>query len=174
MMNEVWKDIQKAPNYEVSNLGNIRHKKRKQNLKFSDNGRGYLFVRLRVDDKKINIYVHKAVAEAFIENDDPINNTDVSHLDETRTNNRADNLKWTTHKENCSMPKFLERTTTANQIITKKLQTPIYCVELDRVFEGQNAAARELGLQQSNIHKCLNGERNTTGGYHWRYMKEED
>ena len=26
-MNEIWKDIEEAPNYEVSNLGRVRNKK---------------------------------------------------------------------------------------------------------------------------------------------------
>ena len=31
-MNEVWKDVKDYPNYEVSNLGNIRNKKLKEFL----------------------------------------------------------------------------------------------------------------------------------------------
>lgn len=169
---EIWKDIELAPKYEISNYGNIRHKKRKQNLKPGDNGRGYLFVRvLGLDNKKVNIYIHRAVAMAFIENDNPLVKTDVSHLDESSKNNRADNLVWATHKENCNMEKFLERTKKANYKITRELQVPVYCVELDRVFEGQAAAAKELGLYQGNISKCITGKRNTCGGYHWERVR---
>ena len=54
----------------------------------------------------------------------------------------------------------------------KSLGKPVYCVELDRTFDSASAAARELGLHQTNISGCCNGKRfKTAGGYHWQYVK---
>ena len=52
---------------------------------------------------------------------------------------------------------------------TKK---PVYCVELDRVFESGSHAAKELGLQQGSICKCCNGKQKTAGKYHWKFVEE--
>lgn len=54
-----------------------------------------------------NIKVHRAVCEAF-HGPKPFEGAVVIHIDEDGTNNRADNLKWGTQKENLNMPKFLE------------------------------------------------------------------
>ena len=92
--------------YEVSNTGRVRsldrytkyrcsyrlHKGKVLSPAIKDNG--YLIVRLQ----KRMFYVHRLVAEAFIEN--PDNLPEVNHLDEDKTNNRVDNLEWCDHKYN--------------------------------------------------------------------------
>lgn len=52
-----------------------------------------------------NIKVHRAVCEAF-HGPSPFDGAVVIHLDENALNNRPDNLKWGTQKENLNMPKF--------------------------------------------------------------------
>ena len=54
-----------------------------------------------------NIKVHRAVCEAF-HGKPPFERAVVIHLDEDATNNRPENLKWGTQKENLNMPKFIE------------------------------------------------------------------
>lgn len=53
-----------------------------------------------------NIKVHRAVCEAF-HGPAPFAGAVVIHLDENALNNRPENLKWGTQKENLNMPKFL-------------------------------------------------------------------
>lgn len=53
------------------------------------------------------IRIHQAVCEAF-HGPKPFPEAVVIHLDENPLNNRADNLKWGTQKENLNMPKFKE------------------------------------------------------------------
>ena len=96
---EVW------DNYEVSNLGRVRslNFKRTGEMKILQpcivNG-GYLQVGLTKDGKRKRYLVHRLVAFAFIENDDIKNKTDVNHLNEIKTDNRVENLEWTTHLDN--------------------------------------------------------------------------
>ncbi len=52
-----------------------------------------------------NIRVHRAVCEAF-HGPAPFEGAVVMHLDENSLNNRPENLKWGTQKENLSAPGF--------------------------------------------------------------------
>lgn len=59
-------------------------------------------------NKKLgNMKVHRLVCEAF-HGPPPFEKAVVIHLDENSMNNRQENLKWGTQKENLNMPKFLE------------------------------------------------------------------
>ena len=46
--------------------------------------------------------VHRLVAKAFIPN--PLGLGDVDHIDGNKSNNRVENLRWVSHKENCNNP----------------------------------------------------------------------
>jgi HNH endonuclease len=68
-----------------------------------------------------NIKVHQAVCEAF-HGPKPFPAAVVIHLDEDAHNNRPENLKWGTQKENLNMPKFKEwlRSEARNDNIRRK------------------------------------------------------
>lgn len=68
-----------------------------------------------------NIKVHQAVCEAF-HGPKPFPKAVVIHLDENAHNNRPENLKWGTQKENLNMPKFKEylRSDARNDNIRRK------------------------------------------------------
>jgi hypothetical protein len=53
-----------------------------------------------------NMKVHRLVCEAF-HGPPPFSKAVVIHLDEDATNNRPENLKWGTQKENLNMPGFV-------------------------------------------------------------------
>jgi hypothetical protein len=55
-----------------------------------------------------NIKVHQAVCEAF-HGPKPFEKAVVIHLDENALNNRPENLKWGTQKENLNAPGFREQ-----------------------------------------------------------------
>lgn len=66
---------------------------------------GYLQVNLRpnLDDRKIvKKYVHRLVAEAFVPKPITGEKLEVNHKNEDKSDNRAENLEWVTHKENCN------------------------------------------------------------------------
>ncbi len=115
-MEEIWKDIEGFEGYyQVSNLGRVRSVERIGcNNRYYDSiirkqslSRGYPIVSLSKDGNKIHRYVHILVARAFVPN--PNNFPQVGHKDETRTNNRADNLEWVTAKQNNNMPLHIKR-----------------------------------------------------------------
>lgn len=49
----------------------------------------------------------------------------------------------------------------------------VYCVELNKEFISITQAEKELGLSH-HIHDCINGKRNTCGGYHWKLVGGEE
>ena len=60
-----------------------------------------------VNRKLGNMKIHRLVCEAF-HGAAPFERAVVIHIDENSTNNRPENLRWGTQKENLNMPKFIE------------------------------------------------------------------
>ena len=109
---EIWKDIVGYEGlYQVSNKGNVKRIEhedfkcrqgyrvfKERMLKPFKNFRGYMKVGLHKGNKKKDVFVHRLVAEAFIEN--PCNYPQVNHKDEDKTNNCVANLEWCTNLYN--------------------------------------------------------------------------
>lgn len=94
----MWLTVNNFNNYQVSKGGLVRNKKTKVILKPFVNNNGYLRVNLFKDGAKYKKLVHVLVAEAFIDN--PLKLTEIDHINNRRKDNRAINLKWTTHSDN--------------------------------------------------------------------------
>lgn len=56
------------------------------------------------------------------------------------------------------------------KLIAAHKKKAVYCLELDRIFEGVKIAAQELSLHQSNITSCCQGKRKTCGGFHFQFV----
>lgn len=91
---EVWKPLEKYPNYMISNIGNVRNIKRNRKLTPCINSSNY---KKYVLSGK-NVYAHRLVAETFIPN--PNHLPEVNHKDGNKWNNYVDNLEWVTKSEN--------------------------------------------------------------------------
>lgn len=104
-MMEEFKDFEyDGAKYKVSNFGRVFGVRGE--LKQRPSKDGYLQVTLgsgggarekRGSNRRV-FRVHRLVALCFIPN--PQNKEEVNHIDFDRTNNRVDNLEWTTHLEN--------------------------------------------------------------------------
>lgn len=111
-----WRDIKGHVNYKVNSLGEVWSKdmvvtrsRGGVGYKASITGRllkpwfagRYLYVQLgRQGNKGEKNSVHRFVCSAF--HGEPSKGLEVAHLDGVCTNNRPENLKWVTHKENIS------------------------------------------------------------------------
>lgn len=52
--------------------------------------------------------------------------------------------------------------------------TPVFCIELDRKFDDAVTAAKELSIWSGGILCVCRGERKTCGGYHWKFLLENN
>lgn len=98
-MEEIFKTCVEAPNYEISNFGRLRNKKTGHFRAFSDNGTGYMTVQININKKTKSFYIHRLVANAFIEKNNLLQN-EVNHKDGDKKNNCVSNLEWCTSREN--------------------------------------------------------------------------
>lgn len=183
-MNEIWIDIKGYENlYQISNLGNVkslnyRRMKKEQVLIPREDKLGYLYVTLRKNGKNKTHKIHRLVGEHFIPNND--NKPCIDHINTIRTDNRVENLRWCTHKENSNNPLTIIKLSSKarKQMIGRygKLNPkskPIFQYTLDNKFiKKWNSAMdvkRELEISNTSISSCCNGKLNSAGGFIWRY-----
>lgn len=174
LINEQWKPIEGYPNYEVSNLGRIKslnynHTNTEKLLKPQKDGCGYLFVSLCKDGKIKLSFVHRLVAQAFIEN--PNNLPQVNHKSEVKTENFVENLEWCNRKHNCNFGKRNEKIAEklTNGITSKKVYQYTPQGELIKIW-GSTAECGRNGFNYSNIASCCRGKLKTSQGYIWSYL----
>jgi hypothetical protein len=95
---ERWRLIDDYDNYSVSSFGRVRNDDSGKVLKAGINSSGYYAVSLCNNGKKKNVYIHRLVTHAFIDNHN--NKGYVDHIDNNKLNNKIPNLRWVTSKEN--------------------------------------------------------------------------
>jgi hypothetical protein len=168
-MQEEWKEVLGFDIlYEVSNLGRVRtrydekkgYTKEYRFVSPRDNGHGYLCFNWKQKKHQRTVYLHRLVAENFVEN--PNRHTEINHKDEDKTNNRAENLEWCEHKYNCNYG-------TRNQRSATSKKKPVECIETGAVYSSANEAARQNGICKTAILNCIHGRTKTSGGYTWRF-----
>lgn len=189
---EVWADVPGyAGLYEVSNFGRIRSLTRTTTqrnngkyrvhtysgtiLSLSEDENGYLRAHVSKNGKDETMLMHRIVASVFCE---PKPGCDiVNHLDCNPSNNRADNLEWTTYKGNMQYASSLGRMQYNVKNLKKAQESkkiPVVAIkDGDRkVYPSSSDAARELGLcSGGHIAAACRKEYGykTVGGYEWEY-----
>lgn len=175
-MIEEWKEIEGYTDYMVSNLGrvkslNYRKTDKEQVLKPIKDSGGYLVVGLCKDRKLKQFKVHRLVANAFITNTD--NKKEIDHINTIKTDNRVDNLRWVTHKENMNNPLTIKKVKGIDNYKAK----PILQFDLNgnfiRKWDCAREVQRELGFDNGHISSCCRYERKTANGYKWKHFDIE-
>ena len=92
IINECWRSIDGYTNYQVSNIGRVRHTKTGEVLQGGVTADGYQSVLLSKKGRMQKCFTHRLVAGEFVEN--PDDKTIVQHLDNDRSNNCFNNLRW--------------------------------------------------------------------------------
>lgn len=118
---------------------------------------------IRICYKGIFYYVHRLVAECYLQNED--NLPCVNHKDENPSNNKVDNLEWCTNSYNNTY------NNKHNKIGAK--QTKIvnqYSIDGTLVKTWSSASeAGYNGYNRGEICKCCNNKVKTHKGYIWKY-----
>lgn len=188
-MKEIWKKIEGFDNYSVSKDGEIRNTKTGRTLKKQSN-RGYECVSLWKNGKGKRLQVHRLVAIAFIPN--PNNLPCVDHINTIKTDNRVENLRWCTQKENCNNPLTRKNNSKSRKgkVLSKEHKQKlsdshkgkrhsdkakrkisennprtkkVICVTTKEIFENAHEAERQTLIRQTSICRCCKGYLNSAG-----------
>ena len=185
-MTEEWRDIEGYEGlYQVSNFGRVRSLGRDivrrtrygTMAPYHINGKvlkplhsqgDYCYVHLfDKDGASTNHKVHRLVAKAFVPNPDNLN--EVNHIDEDKDNNRADNLEWCKHVDNCNYGTRNERSKT-------KRSKPVQQLDADgnvgAEYPSTIAAEMETGTNRYQRRMCCNGKYKTAGDYRWKFKEQ--
>lgn len=144
-----WKKIKNKENYSINEKGQIKNDKTNRILKPHKGTSGYYQIML--GRKTSPLYVHRLVAETFIEN--PNNLPQVDHINGDKLDNRVENLRWVSVSENCWSFGYKNRIENRKKkIIAEKNGKTI-------IFNSRNEAAEFFECHKSQIK------------YNWRYKK---
>ena len=189
-MEEIWKNIEGYPNYQVSNMGRIKrlstgyYRRTEKILKPQLQNNGYLHIKLSQKDKTKCILVHRLVAQVFIPN--PNNKPQENHINEDKTNNRVENLEWCDRKYNINYGNGISKRVKTNkengtykkigEINSKIRSKSILQFSKDNSFIRRwdciMDVQRELGYDNKQICSCLKNRQKTAKGFKWVYADD--
>lgn len=172
-LKEEWKVIENHPQYRISNTGKVFSTKTNKLLIQQKNSTGYY--RVLVD--KMHLFVHRLVANAFVDGHDE-NHDVVNHMDFNPENNNASNLEWTTSYGNYrySFDRGRFNRTDIWKKRSKNTQIamrgkPVRAISPDgsvKEYQYLNQVAED-GHLPGMVCKCCKGERKSHHGLVWEY-----
>lgn len=198
LLNETWKPVKGFEGlYEVSNKGNVRSLDRYvmngnrccllkgKPKKAYPHSNGYLMADLFKNGQGTHYLIHRLVAETFIPN--PKNLPCIDHINTIKTDNRVENLRWCSHKENMNNPLTREHINIkirSEEVQEKRLATvrknqsyhceiPVYYIDEDGSkisFKSMSEAQRQTNVHHFSISLSIKKKRPILGR---QWYKEE-
>ncbi len=173
---EVWKAIEVAPGYEVSDRGSVRSWRvwgsvkghrgcfvgigdRSRVLALKVDRDGYHVAFLMIDKKLRCFGVHHLMALAFLGHP-LVGKTEVRHLDGNPLNNILGNLMWGTREENAADMVLHGRSMRGVKNNKAKLteEKVLRVFALRRSGWTQEEIAMDVGVSQVSVHNILTGK----------------
>ncbi len=174
---EEWKEIQfddkisENEKYKISNYGRIINCKTDKEFLVKEsfiNGYQNLPLKQKRNGKSTSRYVHKLVAEHFLEKK---NGICVIHLNYDKTDNRIENLKWANKREKelhqFSHPNWGEIVKKRSKNIGKLSEGKVKIIkrQLKNNRNRINMIAKRFGVSDTQIRRIKTGE-------NWNYVTE--
>ena len=137
------------------------------------NIKGYSAVRLYLNGKDYQLYIHRIVAKTFIPN--PLNLPEVNHKDENAKNNCVDNLEWCSRKYNANYGTAKQRALEKRTPLLKRCKT----VQKDEngnivaIYDSIKDAAEQTKFKRQNIQSCCAGKQKRCHGYTFEYFTDD-
>lgn len=172
---EEWKDIAWYEwLYQISNLGRVKSLARitslnrilKEKIKTMNvNNSWYYFIILYKNWFCKNMLVHRLVAQAFIENQEY--KSQVNHKNWKKTDNRVENLEWTTRSEN-----ELHRFRVLKQWWRNRKKVNQYSLDWNfiKTWSYIMLAEKELWILRQWIYNCCSWKTKKAWWYKWEYF----
>jgi|AntAceMinimDraft_11_1070367.scaffolds.fasta_scaffold01765_2 hypothetical protein len=168
--------LKRFPNYGITETGKINSIKRriKDNLgrtrtlnrvrrKTSTRKDGYVIISLRKDNKYFTEYLHRLMAETFLEVEAGKNY--VNHKDGNKSNNHISNLEYCTRSFN------MLHAYSIGLLPTRRIEQLNKQGTVLKIWRSMKEAEQELKIHNSNITSVCKGRRITAGGFKWRFKQ---
>lgn len=179
----VFEGIENPPRYDVSNYGRLRSfQSTTRSKKVEDSTsstiikgsviQGYRSLNIRSDGKTLNRYVHKLVAEYFLESEQP-DQTFVIHLDHDKLNNFYQNLRWVTKEEmiehNRNNPNLKNRPVVRQTSNYKLTESKVRIIKklLKNDKNRLKMIAKQFGITHTQLNRIRSGE-------NWKHVTIEN
>lgn len=146
------KDLYIIPNinnYLISKSGDLFSIKNKKFIKAIETGRGYKHFILFINGRRKAYFRHKLLAMTFIPN--PQNKPEIDHINGVPGDDRLENLRWVTRKENVNYWHKEQRNSLRKPLIIRDLVK-----NEDFEFKNHLAAAKYLNVHRYEILRRLN------------------
>lgn len=162
-MEEIWKETE-YDGYFISNFGRLRGRTGKI-LKQQVGKTGYYIVAIYPNGRQGKakcLKIHRLVAQAFIPNDNFLNNI-INHIDGNKLNNNVDNLEWcncshnTQHAYDIGLAHAQKGCMNVHSKLTEDDVKWIreHYIPRDKEF-GSRALAKKFNMNHSNISRLIN------------------
>lgn len=184
------------PRYSVSDTGHVfrdgKPLKSHNRGVSTSNGTRYQAVNISIYDdsgkfaRQIKYYVHRLVAETFIEN--PENLSEIDHIDKNKENNNVSNLRWYSRAANAARNGFPEGTIIERKK-SEKSRNPSKYIKKDGEWvlipskrppwnKGLKGSSWNTGMKSGapdgTVRKRANGHYYLKEGGKWNHVKKKD
>lgn len=167
--------VEHPPRYEVSNFGRLRSFQNSEKGEIIKGSviQGYKSLNIRLPKgKSFNRYVHKLVAETFVEKPS-IDHKFVIHLDFDKMSNHFENLRWVTKDEmvahNKLNPAVINKPIPRRTKNYKLTETKVRMIKkmLQHDSTRLKMIAKQFGITHTQLNRIRSGE-------NWGYVKIDE